>query len=270
MKLYIILLVALLDLNLVLGDPAPEDVLEGVLDLNAQNMHEHLGTKHILLEFYAPWCGWCKNLVPVLSDLGKTLSQGGADDVAVAKFDATQDGSNDIKAKFEVHGFPTIVLVKKGEKDSFVKFNGERTVEGFMSFIKEHTSGADLDKIPVQTPPNSEEQVKHAVVELTPQNFDEVVLDASHDVFVKFYAPWCGHCQRMVGAWEEVGQAEPDVVIAKLDASAHPEIGARFGVRGFPTLKFFSKNDKTGQLTFKGARDTPSLRKFVDENRSHA
>jgi len=56
--------------------------------------------------------------------------------------------------------------------------------------------------------------------------------------------PGCGHCKRLAPAYEEVGQAfdnSEDVLIAKVDADAEKALGSRFGVRGFPTLKFFPK-----------------------------
>ena len=108
-----------------------------------------------------------------------------------------------------------------------------------------------------------------SVVVLDGNNFDSIVLDKSKDVFVKFYAPWCGHCQRMVGTWNELAEKNDndDVVIAKVDADAHREVGSKFGVRGFPTLKWFSKSDKSGK-DYQGGRDLASFQNFVKANQS--
>ena len=54
----------------------------------------------------------------------------------------------------------------------------------------------------------------------------------------------CGHCKRLAPAYEEVGRAFDNVdsvLIAKVDADSERDLGSRFGVRGFPTLKFFPK-----------------------------
>lgn len=105
------------------------------------------------------------------------------------------------------------------------------------------------------------------VVVLTPSNFDAVVLDSSKDVLVEFYAPWCGHCKRLAPVWEslaDVFKGEDDVVIAKVDADAHKELGSRFGVSGYPTIKFFPKNDKTG-TDFDGGRELHDLVDWLNQ-----
>ena len=104
------------------------------------------------------------------------------------------------------------------------------------------------------------------VVKLTADNFDEIVMNKEKNVFVKFFAPWCGHCVRMAPAWEELSnQVGDDVVIADLDATQHQAVSSKYGVRGFPTLKFFPKNDKSGK-PYQGARDAASLKSFIEGN----
>ena len=64
------------------------------------------------------------------------------------------------------------------------------------------------------------------------------------DVWVYTFSLGCGHCKRLAPAYEEVGAAfanDDSVLIAKVDADSDRTLGGRFGVRGFPTLKFFPK-----------------------------
>ncbi|KAF3509656.1 hypothetical protein F2Q69_00002363 [Brassica cretica] len=105
------------------------------------------------------------------------------------------------------------------------------------------------------------------VVVLTPDNFDEIVLDQNKDVLVEFYAPWCGHCKSLAPVYEKVAtvfKQEEGVVIANLDADAHKSLGEKYGVSGFPTLKFFPKDNKAGQ-DYEGGRDLDDFVGFINE-----
>ena len=109
---------------------------------------------------------------------------------------------------------------------------------------------------------------KSAVLDLIPSNFDDVVLKSGKPTLVEFFAPWCGHCKTLAPVYEELAQslewAKSKVQIAKVDADAEKALGKRFGVQGFPTLKFFDgKSDKPTE--YNGGRDLESLTKFIAE-----
>jgi protein disulfide-isomerase A1 len=76
------------------------------------------------------WCGHCKKLAPIYEELGKAVK---TDKIVIAKMDATQNDAPGV----DIQGFPTIMLFKAND-NSIVKFGGDRTVEGFVSFLKEN------------------------------------------------------------------------------------------------------------------------------------
>ncbi|GET85967.1 protein disulfide isomerase [Leishmania tarentolae] len=110
---------------------------------------------------------------------------------------------------------------------------------------------------------------KAELVELNASNFHSVVNNASKNVFVMFYAPWCGHCNKMKSTWQDLSDKYPitgDVIIARIDASEHRDIAKEFDVHGFPTLKFFAKNNKSGKAQYEGPRELSAFMAYVSAN----
>lgn len=107
-----------------------------------------------------------------------------------------------------------------------------------------------------------------AVVDLVPDNFDDVVLKSGKPALVEFFAPWCGHCKNLAPVYEELAgsyaHAGEKLTIAKVDADDNRSLGQRFGVQGFPTLKWFDGKSETPE-DYKGGRDLESLQNFVKE-----
>jgi len=82
--------------------------------------------------------------------------------------------------------------------------------------------------------------------------------------FVKFYAPWCGHCKAMAGTWEELATAmKGKVNIGKMDATVEKSIPSQYGVQGFPTIKLFPAGKNKQPVDYEGGRDLASLQQFA-------
>ncbi|KAG5322810.1 PDIA6 isomerase, partial [Pseudoatta argentina] len=84
-----------------------------------------------------------------------------------------------------------------------------------------------------------------AVVDLRPNNFDNLVLNSDHIWVVEFYAPWCGHCQQLTPEYDKAATALKGVVkVGAVNADEHKSLGSKYGVRGFPTIKIFGLDKK--------------------------
>lgn len=223
-----------------------------VQDLTSENFDQFVtGEMAALVEFYAPWCGHCKRLAPEWDKVGEAFTA--STDVLIAKVDA--DADKTLGGRFGVSGFPTIKFFPKGSTQP-EDYTGGRTAEDIIAYIGERTGARSKVSKPVSH-----------VVDLTTSNFDDIVQDADKDVLVEFYAPWCGHCKNLAPVYEKLGTAyknEDDCVVARIDADAHRDIGQKYDVSGFPTLKFFPKDNKAGEA-YSGGRDLGGFVSFLNE-----
>lgn len=168
---------------------------------------------------------------------------------------------------------PTMVLGDmSGEGGQMKKypFKGPFETSAITAFLTEALAGKF--KPTLKSEAVLPEDLAEPVKVIKGESFADIVLNNSNDVFVEFYAPWCGHCKKLAPIWDELAlkyKNVPTLTIAKMDATANEIDVEGVQVRGFPTLYFFPGNDKTKAVKYEEGRELDDLVKYLKENVHH-
>ncbi|KUN31008.1 thioredoxin [Streptomyces corchorusii] len=103
-----------------------------------------------------------------------------------------------------------------------------------------------------------------STVELTKENFDQMVTE-NEFVLIDFWASWCGPCRSFAPVYEKAAEENPDLVFAKVDTEAQPELAAAFDIQSIPTLMIV--RDQVAVYAQPGALPAPMLADLIGQAR---
>ncbi|TNJ29088.1 Protein disulfide isomerase PDI2 [Giardia muris] len=99
------------------------------------------------------------------------------------------------------------------------------------------------------------------VLVLTKDNIDSQL--AEHEnLFVKFFAPWCGHCKRLAPTWEEMSNEFTVMPVCEIDCTAETELCAKYGVSGYPTIKLLQSSGAV--IDYDGGREKDEMMTWAE------
>lgn len=142
------------------------------------------------------------------------------------------------------------------------KYTGQRTHEELKAYVSmmlgknaENESSRKLENT---------DGIPNAILSLTADSFKQGIEKGLS--FVKFFAPWCGHCKRLAPTWEELGKkffGNDNVNIIKVDCTldVSKQLCNEQEVDGFPTLYLYRNGRKVSE--YNGSRNLDDLYDFV-------
>lgn len=169
----------------------------------------------------------------------------------------------DLCNKHGVKGYPQMNLYRDGE---FVEqFKGARDMEKLTAYLDSRADVPEVqehvvDEVNLETAANAQ----GTVLSLTPSNFESVV--AQGPTFIKFFAPWCGHCKKLAPLWVQLAShMKGRLTIAEIDCEAHGSLCKAQGVQGYPTLAFFNGGSGSHKTEYNGGRKLEQLKNFAEK-----
>merc|ERR1719384_1531353 len=233
----------------------------GVVDLTSNNFDHRVKDSNgvWIVEFYAPWCGHCKQLAPQYQKAAKALE--GIVNVGGINCDEQKQ----LCGQFGIQGFPTI-KVFGSNKNKPDDYQGARTAEGIVRVAQKTAQKIVQDRLGGKSSGGSSGGGKSGggsdkdVVELTASNFKKLVLQSDDMWLIEFFAPWCGHCKNLEPHWKKAAsELKGKVKLGAVDATVHQELAQQYGVQGYPTIKYFPAGLKRAPEEYDGGRTADDI-----------
>ncbi|KAL0268318.1 UNVERIFIED_CONTAM: hypothetical protein PYX00_010310 [Menopon gallinae] len=190
-----------------------------------------------IVEFFAPWCGHCRALVPEYLKAATALKGF----VKVGAVNCEEDKM--LASRFDIRGYPTIKMFGADKKKP-INYSGARTAEA----IIDSAVDAARRKINIYLSGKTSKVTdsERDVVKLTDSNFESSVFNSKDYWLVEFYSPGCGHCQRLAPEWAEAAtQLKGKAKLGAIDATSEHAIPTKFNIEGYPTIYWFEPGAKS-------------------------
>ena len=203
--------------------------------------------KYVLIDCWAPWCGPCRRMGPIIEELSKDLEG----KVAVAKLNT--DESPGISARFEINAIPTLLIFK--DKVMLEPLVGLRPKEDIISVL--------VDRGMIEGGKKKEEEA-HFAAKVTDNDFNEFIKSKDY-ALVDYWAPWCKPCLRMGPVIEELAKiSQDDIAVGKLNVDENPGVSLSFNIQSIPALLIFKGGKQVGTIVgYSPERTAEALREAI-------
>ena len=202
--------------------------------------------KYVLIDCWAPWCGPCRRMGPIIEELSKDLEG----KVAVAKLNT--DESPGISARFEINAIPTLLIFK--DKVMLEPLVGLRPKEDIISVL--------ADRGMIEGGKKKEEEA-HFAAKVTDNDFNEFIKSKDY-ALVDCWAPWCKPCLRMGPVIEELAKiSQDDIAVGKLNVDENPGVSLSFNIQSIPALLIFKGGKQVGTIVGYSPERTAALREAI-------
>ncbi|KAK9447664.1 thioredoxin-like protein [Limtongia smithiae] len=275
----------------VLAAPAADDKIPATVNLDpgafAASITPESGTWWV--KYFSPYCPHCKAVAPIWAQVAADLhTTAQAADFHFANVDCIAHG--DLCDTQKVEAYPTFILYRHGVIVERYPTAASRKYDALKDYATKHIEGAgarvaepaaiaeDIDttetptkvtEVPAVVMPAGAQTASSlpnpsgVSVPLTLSTFNKLVTATRDGYFIKFYVPWCGHCQAMEPAWLELArQMQGRLNVAEVNCEDEKRLCKDARLRGYPSLMYFVGAER---VEYDGLRGVGDLVAFANK-----
>ena len=231
------------------------------------------------VEFFSPYCAHCRHFAPTWKELVAEVYKIPNSPLNVGQMNCAVHGGTflvsfksiwfliviqDKCAELKVSGWPQLDLYKDGELvDTFKK---ARELENLKEYLDKYLV-PEAPPLPPPPPPAPKAPTRilnpeGKVLELDERNFSHEIKKGG--AFVKFFAPWCGHCKKLAPIWTQLAeQMKNQLTIAEVNCEEHNALCRAEDVQGYPMLFYYGDDGVKTEYT--GGRKSEQLKAFIEK-----
>ena len=199
--------------------------------------------------FYAPWCGSCKKMKPEYAEASLRLAKHSKEtgrELKMAAMDCTENIL--ICNEFSVTEYPTAYFFRDAEDEDgkIMKLvqSAQGITKGLLKLIRP-TDGTVTPFVNEKPEGWGDDNDSKDVVHLDEEHWLSWRKENPR-FFAMMYAPWCGHCTRLKPAFADASAelVADKIPLVGVDCTVEVDICAKYDVKGYPTLKWFTSSDE--------------------------
>ncbi|KAG2130452.1 thioredoxin-like protein [Suillus bovinus] len=245
--------------------------------LTPQDFNQTIADGVWFIEHFSPYCRHCRNFEPTWNRVVDKFEKKPDLGIHLAQVNCALNG--DLCTENGVTGYPQMNLYRNGRfVETFTKDRDFDILVDFLLARAEPTANSlpssavvEQEEMTAVIAPVEENLMVHEsqvesnplgeVISLTSETFDNIVDQAP--IFVKFFAPWCGHCKKLAPTWIQVARRmQHKLNIAEVNCDEYKSLCSKQGVTGYPMLFYYSHGTKT---EYSGSRKYEPLVAFADK-----
>jgi protein disulfide-isomerase len=244
---------------------ADTTTLPEVQELTASDFHPTTAKGYWFVKHYSPQCIHCLAAAPIWKEVAHHYE--GSPEIGFGSLNCVAFGDL-CNAELKITKYPTFTMYRDGKAAEV--FDELVDYENLKAFVEKWAEVSRKEKAaaPAAAPASTKPNPKGESTPLDAERFTKLITTTRDAWFVKFYAPWCGHCQAMAPAWAELGKEMQGALnVGEVNCEVDKRLCKDLKLRGYPTILFFQNGERVEYDGLRGLGDLVSYaRKAVDSS----